>query len=164
MPIIDFTTDIPARTITITARFAAPVERLFALYADPRQLEQIWGPEGCPATFTRHELVPGTRSTYYMTSPEGEKFGGYWDITAVDQPRGFSVRDGFADAEGNPVEAMPTSTMDVRFEPDGDATLMTAVSTFGTEDDIRKVVEMGVEEGTRSAMGQIDGFLAAHPA
>ena len=25
--------------------------------------------------------------TYYMTSPEGEKFAGYWDITEVDEPR-----------------------------------------------------------------------------
>jgi hypothetical protein len=37
------------------------------------------------------------------------------------------------------------------------------VTTFASEDGIRKVVEMGIEEGTRSAMGQIDGFLAAHP-
>ncbi|SJM59368.1 hypothetical protein CZ771_10930 [Actinomycetales bacterium JB111] len=163
MPIIDFTTDIPARTITITARFEAPVRRVFALYADPRQVEQIWGPVGYPATFVSHELTPGTRSTYFMTSPEGERYGGYWDVTAVDEPHGFTVRDGFADPEGNPLEAMPTSTMDVRLEPDGDATLMTTVTTFATEDGIRKVVEMGIEEGTRSAMGQIDGFLAAHP-
>ena len=51
MPVTDVTTDIDTRTITITARFAAPPERVWALYADPRQLEQVWGPPQYPATF-----------------------------------------------------------------------------------------------------------------
>ena len=44
MPVIDVQKDLDQRTITITAEFAAPVERVFGIYADPRQLEKIWGP------------------------------------------------------------------------------------------------------------------------
>ena len=47
--------------MTVTAEFAAPVERVWALYADPRRLERHWGPPGWPATFVQHELVPGAR-------------------------------------------------------------------------------------------------------
>ena len=39
MPVTDITKDIATRTLTITADFAAPVERVWAMYADPRQLE-----------------------------------------------------------------------------------------------------------------------------
>ena len=42
MPVTDVTHDLDARTLTITADFAAPVERIWQVYADPRQLEKVW--------------------------------------------------------------------------------------------------------------------------
>ena len=39
MPVTGITTDVDTRTLTITAEFAAPVTRVWAMYADPRQLE-----------------------------------------------------------------------------------------------------------------------------
>ena len=51
------------------------------MYADPRRLERVWGPPTYPATVVDHELAPGGRSYYYMTSPEGEKYFGFWDIS-----------------------------------------------------------------------------------
>ena len=42
MPVTDVQKDTENRTITITAEFAAPVERVWEVYADPRQLERVW--------------------------------------------------------------------------------------------------------------------------
>ena len=81
MPVTDVQHDLDALTLTITADFAAPVERVWEVYADPRQLERVWGPPTHPATFVDHELAPGGRMNYYLTSPEGEKYYAYWDIT-----------------------------------------------------------------------------------
>lgn len=36
MPVTDITHDLDDLTITITAQFAAPVERIWQIYADPR--------------------------------------------------------------------------------------------------------------------------------
>ena len=47
MPVTDVQHDLDALTLTITADFAAPVDRVWQVYADPRQLERVWGP---PAT------------------------------------------------------------------------------------------------------------------
>ena len=102
--------DLDNRTLTITAEFAAPVERVWQVYADPRQLEKVWGPPTYPATVVDHDLTPGGRMTYFMTSPEGEKFAGYWEITAVDEPHGFAFVDGFADLDFNPNPDLPVST------------------------------------------------------
>lgn len=161
MPVVDVRKDLDQRTITIVAEFAAPVERVFAIYADPRQLERIWGPPTHPATFVEHDLTPGSRTTYYMTGPEGERYGGYWDVVSVDAPHGFEVRDGFADADLNPVEDMPSSTNTFRFEAVDGGTRATYVSTYPSVEALQQVLDMGVEEGARSAMGQIDAFLAA---
>lgn len=163
MPVIDFTKDVENRTLTITAEFAAPVERVWALYEDPRQLEQVWGPPEYPATFVDHELRPGTRSTYYMTSPEGERFAGYWDVTGVDAPTRFTFRDGFAGADLEPNPDLPVSENVYVFESTGGGTTAVFTSTYASAEALQTVLDMGMEEGARSAINQIDGFLAQHP-
>ena len=161
MPVTDITTDLDARTLTITARFAAPVERVWGLYADPRQLERVWGPPTYPATFVDHELVVGSRSSYYMTSPEGERFAGWWRITGVEEPRRFTFDDGFAKADLTDAPDMPVSHNVYEFEADDEGTRATYVSSYDSAEDLQKVLDMGIEQGARLAIDQIDEALAA---
>ena len=162
MPVTDITKDIDNRTLTITAEFAAPVERVWALYEDPRQLEQVWGPPEYPATFVDHELRPGTRSTYYMTSPEGEKFAGYWDITSVEPTSRFTFRDGFAHEDLSPNPELPVSENVYTFEAVDGGTRAVYSAVYATAEGLQTVLDMGVEEGATTALNQIDGFLAQH--
>jgi uncharacterized protein YndB with AHSA1/START domain len=159
MPVTDITTDVDTRTLTITAEFAAPVERVWAMYADPRQLEQVWGPPEYPATFVDHDLRPGTRTTYYMTSPEGEKFAGYWDITEVVEHQHFAFLDGFADAELVPNPDLPVSRNVYRFEEVDGSTRAVFTGTYDSAEGLQTVLDMGVVEGATSAINQIDAFL-----
>lgn len=161
MPVTDITKDVENHTLTITAEFAAPVARVWALYEDPRQLEKVWGPPGYPATFVDHELRPGTRTTYFMTSPEGEKFAGFWDITGVDAQRRFTFDDGFAHADLTPNTDLPVSGNDYTFEGTDGGTRAVFTSTFQSAEALQQVLDMGVEEGARAAINQIDAFLAA---
>jgi uncharacterized protein YndB with AHSA1/START domain len=160
MPVTDVSKNIDTRTLTITAIFAAPVERVWAMYADPRQLEQVWGPPEYPATFVEHDLRPGGRTTYYMTSPEGERFAGYWEVTDVDEPRRFAFRDGFADADLNPDPALPVSQNVYAFQEHDGGTRAVFTSTYDSAEAMQTVLDMGMEEGATSAINQIDGFLA----
>lgn len=162
MPVTEFTTDPDTRTITIRAQFAAPVERVWGLYADARQLEKVWGPPTYPATFVEHALEPGARTIYYMTSPEGERFGGWWEITEVDEPARFAFRDGFTDTDLQPDPSMPVSECVYTFEGTADGgTRAVYTSTYATAEALQQVVDMGVEEGSVSAINQIDAALAA---
>ncbi|MGX6509112.1 SRPBCC family protein [Rhodococcus sp. SJ-2] len=161
MPVIDVDQDLDNLTLTITADFAAPVERVWQIYADPRQLEKIWGPPGYPATVVDHDLRPGGRTTYYMTGPEGEKYAGYWQVMTVDRPRSFSFADGFADEDFNPTPDLPVSENQYTFVEHEGGTRATYVSTFESADALQKVLDMGVVEGATSAIGQIDDLLAS---
>ena len=79
----------------------------------------------------------------------------------VDAPKRFTVEDGFADATGHPNPDMPTTRLELQFAPrSGGGTTMTVVSTFASAEAMKQVLEMGMEEGMRLAMGQIDGILA----
>jgi hypothetical protein len=95
-----------------------------------------------------------------MTSPEGERFPGYWDIIEVDEPGAFAFHDGFADAELQPNPDLPVSRNDYTFSATDGGTRAVFTSTFDSAEDLQKVLDMGVEEGATSAINQIDGFLA----
>jgi len=160
MPVTDVTHDMDNLTLTIVADFAAPVERIWEVHADARQLEKVFGPPTYPATFVDHSLTPGSRSTYFMTSPEGEKSAGIWDVKTVDEPSQFTFEDRFADLEFTPVPGMPVSQNSYAFAERDGATRATFVSTYESADALQQVLDMGVVEGATSAINQIDEFLA----
>jgi uncharacterized protein YndB with AHSA1/START domain len=162
MPVTDVQHDLDALTLTITADFAAPVERVWEVYADPRQLERVWGPPGYPATFVDHDLVPGGRMNYYMTSPEGEKYYAYWDVTGVDQPKRFTFRDGFAlDETFARNTELPESSQVFDFTEVDGSTRATFVATYASAEALQQVLDMGVVEGSTLAINQIDELLAS---
>jgi uncharacterized protein YndB with AHSA1/START domain/pimeloyl-ACP methyl ester carboxylesterase len=153
--------DPRALTMTIDAEFDAPPERVWQLWADPRQLERWWGPPTYPATFTRHDLAPGSRVEYHMTGPEGDQPHGYWDIVEVDPPRSLVFQDGFANDDGSPNPDLPPTTARVTIEEAGGGrTRMSIENRFPSTEAMEQVLALGAEEGLTQAVGQIDAILA----
>lgn len=153
--------DPDALTMTLTAEFDASPERVWQLWADPRQLERWWGPPTYPATFTRHELAPGSRVEYHMTGPSGDQPRGYWDVIEADPPRRLVFHDGFANDDGTPNDAFPRNEGRVTIEPiGGSRTRMSIESHFPSTAALEQVLAMGMEEGLTLAVGQIDAILA----
>jgi uncharacterized protein YndB with AHSA1/START domain len=154
--------DPASLTLTITAEFDADVARVWQVWDDPRQLERWWGPPTYPATFVEHDLTPGGRATYYMTGPEGDRPHGWWRVVAVDAPHRLEVEDGFADEQGTPNPDLPVTKMRVSLDerPEG-GTRMVIESTFPSKEAMDQVISMGVEEGMKAALGQIDEILRA---
>jgi len=160
MPVTSVTTDPENLTMTVVGEFPVPVERLWAAFADPRQLERFWGPPGYPATFDRYDARPGGVATYWMTSPGGERFYGRWDFEQVDAPRQMVVRDSFADAQGDVDPSVPTGRMTLQFESTAGGSRFTAISASPTLEALEQVIAMGQVEGMTQAFGQLDLVLA----
>ena len=159
MPIVDVTSDPDRLTLTLVGEYPVPVERLWHAWTDPRQIERFWGPPTWPATFTRHDMVTGGRSEYFMTGPEGERSAGYWIFEEIDPGRSFEIVDGFADDAGSANHDLPTMRMRMTFEPTGDGSRFTSVTTFPNTSAMEKVLSMGMEEGVTLALGQLDDVL-----
>ena len=153
--------DADALTMTLEAEFDAPVERIWQLWADPRQLERWWGPPTYPATVTSHDLRAGGRVEYHMTGPDGDQPAGYWEVLEADPPTRLVFRDGFANADGSPNTDMPLNVARVRIEEvDAGRTRMSIESIFPDAAAMEQVLAMGMEEGLTQAVGQIDAILA----
>ncbi|PRB11136.1 ATPase [Microbacterium sp. MYb72] len=159
MPVTDVITDAENLTMTVVADFAAPIERVWAAYSEPRQLERFWGPPGWPATFTAWDHTVGGKANYTMNGPRGEKASGTWEFLRIDAPHGFEVLDAFADEEGTPDSDLPSMRMVFTFEPSEVGTRMVTTSHFASADALEQVVSMGAVEGTKMAMAQLDAVL-----
>jgi uncharacterized protein YndB with AHSA1/START domain len=146
-------------TLVVTAEFSAPAQRVWQLWADPRQLERWWGPPTYPATIVDHELVPGGTVTYFMTGPEGDKHRGWWRVLAVDAPHLLELQDGFADDTGTPDPDMPSTTTRMTITEQPNTTEMVITTTFPSLEAMEQLTNMGMEEGLRAAMGQMDEIL-----
>jgi uncharacterized protein YndB with AHSA1/START domain len=148
--------------MTVTAVFDATPARVWELWENPRQLEGWWGPPAYPATVVEHNLTPGAMVTYFMTGPEGDQHHGWWRVLTVEAPHVLEVEDGFADSDGNPMTDMPTTIARVTVTQleDGGGTQMTITTTFPSLGALEQMVEMGMEEGVKSAIGQIEGLLS----
>jgi uncharacterized protein YndB with AHSA1/START domain len=158
--------DPAALTMTLTAEFDASPERVWQLWADPRQLERWWGPPNYPATFTKHDLTPGSRIEYFMTTPEGDTPKGYWTILEAKPPTHLRAEDGFANEDGSNADEMPgPGLMDIRIESIGEGrTRMSIESHFPSPEVMEQLLAMGQEEGMVEAVGQIDAILAEDTA
>jgi uncharacterized protein YndB with AHSA1/START domain len=152
--------DFDTLTLTLVADFDAPIQRVWQLWADPRQLERWWGPPTYPATVQEHDLTPGGDVTYFMTSPEGEKYRGWWRITSVNPPKSLEFTDGFADQDGTPMADMPTTTVQMQLIELDAGTRMELRSVFDSREQMEQLDSMGMSEGLQQSVGQMDALLA----
>jgi len=153
--------DLASVSLRLVADFDAPIDRVWDLWADPRKLERWWGPPTYPATVQEHDLSPGGGVAYYMTGPEGDRHHGWWRVTSVDAPTSLEFTDGFANEDGTPKADMPVTTVRMQlFEHDG-GTRMELRSDFASKEEMEQLMSMGMDEGLREAVGQMDALLAA---
>lgn len=173
MPVTSVTKDAESLTMTVIADFDAPVRRLWDAYLDPRQLERFWGPPTYPAVFTRHDGCVGGRSEYAMTGPDGDVSRGYWEWVAIDELKGFEVRDAFALPDGTANPQMPAESaagaaspgdgierMVFAFEATPNGSRVTTTTYFNSLADLEQLLALGMEQGMTEAMGQMDAVLA----
>jgi len=161
MPITSVDKDLDALTMRIEFDSTAPQQRLWDAYADPRQLERFWGPPTYPAQFTQHDFVAGGSAAYVMFGPDGDSPRGWWEFVEVDAPNSFEVIDGFALPDGSRNPDMPTMRARFEFSTTDTGSRLVTTTFFASATELEELIAMGMEEGARQAMGQIDAVLAS---
>jgi uncharacterized protein YndB with AHSA1/START domain len=161
MTVISTSTDPEALRLTVTAEFAATPEKVWSVWENARQLERWWGPPTYPATFTRHDFVVGGESRYYMTGPQGDTPHGYWRMRTIDAPRRLEFDNGLAGDDGEPMPGVEPMAAHVTFESTDGGTRMTTESKFVDQTRMATMLAMGMEEGMKQAVIQIDEVLAS---
>jgi uncharacterized protein YndB with AHSA1/START domain len=160
MTVVSVEKDLDSLSLTLVAEFDAPIERVWQLFADPRQLERWWGPPSHPATVETHELTPGGEVSYFMTGPDGEKTRGWWRVESVNPPKWLEFTDGFADPDGTPSADSPATAAHVRLSDQGEGTRMELRFVFESTEHMQKLERWGAFAVFPQSVGQMDGVLA----
>jgi uncharacterized protein YndB with AHSA1/START domain len=153
--------DVHSLSLTLVAEFDAPIERVWQLWADPRQLERWWGPPSHPATVEKHDLTTGGEVLYFMTGPEGERSRAWWRITSVTPPTSLDFTDGFADQDGNPNPDRPPTTVQMQLTEHDGRTRMELRFVFESTEHMEQEERWGAFEMVPQSVGQMDALLAA---
>ena len=155
--------DPEALTMTVTAHLDATVERAWQLWADPRQFERWWGPPGYPPTVVEHDLRTGGRIAFHMGAGD-ERHDSVWEVLAADPPHRLELRDADVDGDGRPNDGNAMTAMVVTFsDADGGGAAMVVRTHFDSLAGMEQVLAMGIEEGMRMVLAQIDDVLAGTP-
>ena len=160
MSLVSVEKDAENHRLVLVAEFAAPIERVWQLWSDPRQLERWWGPPSHPATVEEHDLAAGGEVTYFMTGPDGATSRGWWRVTAVEPPRALEFTDGFADGDGAPKADMPTTAVRVRLAEQDGMTRMDLRFTFESGEHMELLERWGAFDVFPQSIGQMDAVVA----
>lgn len=161
MPIVSTDKNAETLSFTVVAEYDAPPERVWQLWADPRQIEKWWGPPCWPATYERHDVTVGGESRYFLSGPDGEKPRAWWRFVTVEEPTLLEFEHGFCDESGTPNHDLPPSHGRVVITDVEGRTRMSATTRFETVEQMEHMLAMGMFQGTIDAIGQMDGVLSA---
>jgi uncharacterized protein YndB with AHSA1/START domain len=161
MSVVSVEKDLDSLSLTFVADFDAPIDRVWQLWADPRQLERWWGPPTHPATVKEHDLAAGGGVTYVMTGPRGEESRGWWRVTSVDPPTSLEFTDGFADQDGTPNAQTPTTAVRMRLAEHDGGTRMELRFIFESTEHMERLERGGAFAVFPQSVGQMDALLAA---
>jgi uncharacterized protein YndB with AHSA1/START domain len=164
MSVVSVEKDFESLSLVVVADFEAPIERVWQLWADPRQLERWWGPPTHPAAVEKHDLAVGGEVTYVMTGPEGDESRGWWRVTSVDPPSSLEFTDGFANRDGTPNPATPTTAVRMRLAERDGGTRMELRFIFDSTEHMERLEQWGAFDVFPQSVAQMDALLAADTA
>jgi len=147
-------------TLTVTADFNAPPERVWQLWADPRQFERWWGAPGYSVKATAFDMRAGGKVEYHLTGPDGDTPTNFWEIVEADYPRLIVLRDAIVDADDVPVDEGP-SKFTVTFESIGQGkTRMSIESKFPSVESLEMALKMDMDKIFEWSFSQMEAILA----
>ena len=95
----------------------------------------------------------------------GERHHGGWRVVGAAPPHRLAFQDFFANEDGAENPDLPRTETVVTIDDNGaGVTRMTIASRYPSPEAMAQVLAMGMEEGVRQALGQIDALLAEPPA
>ena len=158
--------DAKGKTLTLERLFDAPRELVFSCWTDEEQIKNWWIPgPGWTVPHSKMNLEVGGNWHYMMKGPDdGSEWANMesWGITTyieIDPPKKLVYEDSFSDENGGVNKDFPTSTTTLELIEQGEKTLMRATTLYASEEDLQKVINMGMIQGVENTYGYLDTLL-----
>lgn len=149
--------------VVVSRAFAAPLEKLWALWAKPDAIKQWWGPKGYTAPVVQSDLTSGGSYLLVMRSGDGAESRNTGTYLEVVPMKRIVQSMSFADASGHPVPGASVP-LPGRWPDQITVTTEFAASETGTEVRIREegiplIIKVFATLGWRQQFDKIEALL-----
>src|SRR5579859_3575619 len=154
-----FYADTTNNTITVKREFAGKRQLVWDCYTKSELLDRWFAPEPL-TTKTKHmDFREGGYWHYAMIDPSGQEYWSRQDYLTIDPIDRYSALDGFSDETGAVNPDLPQANWEVTFTDIGGHTLVQTIVTYGSAEDVDKVIAMGLKEGLTATLERLDKLL-----
>lgn len=149
-------------TVTLTRRFKAPPERVFAAHVEPALIQRwCYGFDGWRMPVCINDARPGGELRWEWANDEGAGFGATGTYESVEPPQnGRPGRIVHVERMHLP-DPTPDNHITSTFAPDGTGTLLTLVMRLDTPEALEAMLATGMTDGMEITYARIDELEAA---
>jgi uncharacterized protein YndB with AHSA1/START domain len=147
------------RAIIIKRTFDAPRDVVWACWTEADRLKQWYAPAGWTVPHCTVDFRPGGRWHFLMKGPGGEESWGLGIYGEIDPKDRFVYEDSFSDKDGTRNDQMPICTVTMQFDERDGKTFVTSHGEYATAEELKSVLEMGVEGGVNEVWDRLEEVL-----
>ncbi|UFH30786.1 SRPBCC domain-containing protein [Chryseobacterium sp. C-71] len=156
---IVFNKDFDSKSIYVMKVYDAEVSKVWDYFTQAELLDQWWAPNPWKCETENLNFEEGGVWFYSMNGPEGEKIYSQVKYGEINNGRSFDGIDAFCDENGKIDENSPQTKWLLGFTGVEEGTKLSVNMHFQTEDDMKKQLEMGFEEGFKMGLNQLEEIL-----
>jgi uncharacterized protein YndB with AHSA1/START domain len=143
------------REIVLSRVIAAPCERVFQAWTDPKQIVQWFGPDGFKVESLECNVRTGGRWRFVYTGPDGTRYDNRMVFLRVEAPRLIEIEHG-SDKDEDPARFHVTVT----FDPQSDGkTFLTMRQLHPTKEQRDATIGFGAVELGYQTLGKLARHL-----
>jgi len=145
------------REIVLSRVIAAPRERVFQAWTDPKQIVQWFGPDGFTVDSLECDVRVGGRWRFIYTGPDGRRWNNRMVFLRIEAPRLIEIEHG-SDKDEDPARFHVIVTFDV--QSDG-KTVVTLRQLHPTKEQRDATIGFGAVEFGYQTLGKLARHVGA---
>ncbi len=157
-PVLSFKKDFQNGKIVVRSKFNSDVKTVWNAFTDHTIADKWYAPKPYQVVIKEMDFKESGRWLNYMLSPAGEKFWSVEEYIRITPYKSYKAYDSFCDENGVINKDMPRVKWTNEFAEDEGWTTVTNMLS-GEQEDIKKLIEMGFEEGYRMSLKQLNELL-----
>lgn len=156
---IIFNEDAEASHVYVMAVYKTDVSSVWNHFTQSALLDLWWAPKPWRCETVSQDFREGGIWRYAMLGPGGERHDAQVKYGEITDHRSFDATDAFCDENGNVNIDFPQVKWLFGFTGVEEGTKVTINIHFKTQEEMRKILEMGFKEGFMAGLTQLDGIL-----
>lgn len=154
--------DLKEKSILVSREFDAPLANVWNAFTNSKLLDRWWGPSPWRCETKTMNFTVGGQWLYAMVGPEDEKHWACMNYRAIDNQKNIEIEDAFCDENGDINRDLPVARGQMSFTEKGNLILVEFKMNYPTEEDVKKLIDMGFEEGITICYDQLDELLVTN--